>query len=210
MDFISEEIEDYAYRHTQKETDLLQQLEKETYERLEIPQMLTGRIEGRFLCLLALLIGARRVIEVGTFSGYGTLSMAEALPEEGEIFTCDNDPDCLAVARRYFNESPYGNKIHVLEGNALETLKKLTGAFDMAFIDADKINYSNYYKIILPKIRSGGLIVVDNVLWSGRVLDPQDETDRAIHAFNQSIVTDERVDPVLLTVRDGIYCIRKK
>ena len=200
MDFISEEIEDYAYRHTQKET----------YERLEIPQMLTGRIEGRFLCLLALLIGARRVIEVGTFSGYGTLSMAEALPEEGEIFTCDNDPDCLAVARRYFNESPYGNRIHVLEGNALETLKKLTGAFDMAFIDADKINYSNYYKIILPKIRSGGLIVVDNVLWSGRVLDPQDETDRAIHAFNQSIVTDERVDPVLLTVRDGIYCIRKK
>ena len=210
MNLVSEAIEDYAYRHTQDEGILLKKLEKETYEKLEIPQMLTGRIEGQLLRLLALLIDAQRVIEVGTFSGYGTLSMAEALPNEAEIFTCEIDPNCLEVARRYFKESPHGKKIYVLEGNALETLNTLTGWFDMAFIDADKINYSNYYEIILPKIRPGGLIVVDNVLWSGRVLHPQEETDQAIHIFNEKIAADERIDNVLLTVRDGIYFIRKK
>ena len=209
MDFIDEKIEQYAFDHTSEEGELLRRLEKETYEKLEIPQMTTGRIEARFLKLLARLVGAQRILEIGTFGGYSALSMAEALPEGGTLVTCDEDPVAIAFAQKYFSESPHGKKIKQMEGPALESIEKLTGTFDMAFIDADKINYSNYYEAILPMIRPGGLIAVDNVLWSGRVLDPQDESDRAIHEFNEWIVKDQRVESVLLTVRDGLNCIIK-
>jgi len=210
MDFISEDIENYAYEHTQAEDSLLEELEKETYETLEIPQMTTGRIEGRFLKLLAQLIGAKRILEIGTFGGYGTLSMAEALPKDGTLITCDIDPPAIAFAKRYFAQSEHGHKITLLEGPALDSLKTLSGSFDMAFIDADKENYLNYYEAILPLIRQGGLIVADNVLWSGRVLNPTEPSDIAIHKFNQTVRRDNRVEPVMLTVRDGIYCIRKR
>ena len=209
MDFIDEKIEQYAFDHTSEEGELLRRLEEETYEKLEIPQMTTGRIEARFLKLLARLVGAQRILEIGTFGGYSALSMAEALPEGGTLVTCDEDPVAIAFAQKYFSESPHGKKIKQMEGPALESIEKLTGTFDMAFIDADKINYSNYYEAILPMIRPGGLIAVDNVLWSGRVLDPQDESDRAIHEFNEWIVKDQRVESVLLTVRDGLNCIIK-
>ena len=209
MDFIDEKIEQYAFDHTSEEGELLRRLEEETYEKLEIPQMTTGRIEARLLKLLARLVGARRILEIGTFGGYSALSMAEALPEEGTLVTCEEDPVAIAFAQKYFSESPHGKKITQMEGPALESIKKLTGTFDMAFIDADKINYSNYYEAILPMIRPGGLIAVDNVLWSGRVLDPQDESDRAIHQFNERVVNDQRVESVLLTVRDGLNCIIK-
>ena len=209
MDFIDEEIEEYAFNHSQSEGPLLQELEKETYEKLEIPQMITGRIEGRFLKFLAGSIGAKKILEIGTFGGYSALSMAEALPEDGSLFTCDVDPVAIAFARRYFSQSEHGKKISLVEGPAIESLKSLPGPFDMAFIDADKVNYLNYYEAILPKIRQGGLIIVDNVLWSGRVLDPKDESDFAIHEFNEKVINDDRVEQVMLTVRDGIYCIRK-
>ena len=209
MDFIDEKIEQYAFDHTSEEGELLRRLEKETYEKLEIPQMTTGRIEARLLKLLARLVGAQRILEIGTFAGYSALSMAEALPEDGTLVTCDEDPVAIAFAQKYFSESPHGKKIKQMEGPALESIKKLTGTFDMAFIDADKINYSNYYEAILPMIRPGGLIAVDNVLWSGRVLNPQDESDRAIHQFNEQVVKDQRVESVLLTVRDGLNCIIK-
>ena len=209
MDFIDEKIEQYAFDHTSEEGELLRRLEKETYEKLEIPQMTTGRIEARLLKLLARLVGAQRILEIGTFAGYSALSMAEALPEDGTLVTCDEDPVAIAFAKKYFSESRHGKKIKQMEGPALESIKKLTGSFDMAFIDADKINYSNYYEAILPMIRPGGLIAVDNVLWSGRVLDPQDESDRAIHEFNERVVKDQRVESVLLTVRDGLNCIIK-
>ena len=209
MDFIDEKIEQYAFDHTSEEGELLRRLEKETYEKLEIPQMTTGRIEARLLKLLARLVGAQRILEIGTFAGYSALSMAEALPEDGTLVTCDEDPVAIAFAQKYFSESPHGKKIKQMEGPALKSIKKLTGSFDMAFIDADKINYSNYYEAILPMIRPGGLIAVDNVLWSGRVLDPQDESDRAIHQFNERVVKDQRVESVLLTVRDGLNCIIK-
>ena len=209
MDFIDGKIEQYAFDHTSEEGELLRRLEEETYEKLEIPQMTTGRIEARFLKLLARLVGAQRILEIGTFGGYSALSMAEALPEGGTLVTCDEDPVAIAFAQKYFSESPYGKKIKQMEGPALESIKKLTGPFDMAFIDADKINYSNYYEAILPMISPGGLIAVDNVLWSGRVLDPQDESDRAIHEFNERVVKDQRVESVLLTVRDGLNCIIK-
>ena len=209
MDFIDEKIEQYAFDHTSEEGELLRRLEEETYEKLEIPQMTTGRIEARLLKLLARLVGAQRILEIGTFGGYSALSMAEALPEDGTLVTCDEDPVAIAFAQKYFSESSHGKKIKQMEGPALESIKKLTGPFDMAFIDADKINYSNYYEAILPMISPGGLIAVDNVLWSGRVLDPQDESDRAIHEFNERVVKDQRVESVLLTVRDGLNCIIK-
>jgi len=209
MDFIDEKIEQYAFDHTSEEGELLRRLEKETYEKLEIPQMTTGRIEARLLKLLARLVGAQHILEIGTFAGYSALSMAEALPEDGTLVTCDEDPVAIAFAKKYFSESQHGKKIKQMEGLALESIKKLTGSFDMAFIDADKINYSNYYEAILPMIRPGGLIAVDNVLWSGRVLRPQDESDRAIHQFNERVVKDQRVESVLLTVRDGLNCIIK-
>ena len=209
MDFIDEKIEEYAFDHTSYEGDLLEQLEEETYKKLDIPQMTTGRIEARLLKLLARLVGAKRILEIGTFAGYSALSMAEALPEEGELVTCEIDPEAIIFAKKYFNLSPHGKKITLMEGSALESLRKISGPFDMAFIDADKENYSNYYETILPMIRSGGLIAVDNVLWSGRVLDPQDKSDKAIHQFNERVIHDERVESVLLTVRDGLNCIIK-
>ena len=209
MDFINEKIEEYAFNHTSYEGDLLKRLEEETYEKLEIPQMTTGRIEARLLKLLARLVSAKRILEIGTFAGYSALSMAEALPEEGELVTCEEDPEAIAFARKYFDLSTNGKKITQVEGSALESLKFIKGPFDMAFIDADKENYSNYYEIILPMIRSGGLIAVDNVLWSGRVLDPKDNSDKAIHQFNERVIQDERVESVLLTVRDGLNCIIK-
>ena len=209
MDFIDEKIEEYAFDHTSYEGDLLEQLEKETYEKLEIPQMTTGRIEARLLKLLARLVGAKRILEIGTFAGYSALSMAEALPEDGELVTCEIDPEVIIFAKKYFNLSEHGKKITLMEGSALESLKKISGPFDMAFIDADKENYSNYYEAILPLIRSGGLMAIDNVLWSGRVLDPQDKSDKAIHQLNERVIQDERVESVLLTVRDGLNCIVK-
>ena len=209
MDFIYEKIEEYAFQHTSYEGDLLKQLEEETYEKLDIPQMTTGRIEARLLKMFAHLAGAKRILEIGTFAGYSALSMAEALPEEGELVTCEMDPEAIFVAKKYFGLSPHGKKITLMEGPALDSLKKVSGLFDMAFIDADKENYSNYYDAIFPLIRSGGLMAIDNVLWSGRVLDPKDNSDKAIHELNQKVVRDNRVESVMLTVRDGLNCIIK-
>jgi len=210
MDFVNKDIEDYAYDHSQVEDDLLWRLELETYDQLEIPQMLTGRIEGRLLKMLAGLVDARRIVEVGTFGGYSAISMAEALPEDGYLITCEMDPVAIKFAKRFFSKSPYGSKIILKEGLALDTLKKLSGSFDMAFIDADKENYLNYYEVLLPIIRPGGLIVVDNVLWSGRVLDPKEPSDYAIHSFNQRVMHDHRVENVMLTIRDGVSLLRKR
>ena len=210
MDFVNEDIDNYAYDHTQIEADLLWRLELETYDQLEIPQMLTGRIEGRLLKMLAQLVEARRIIEIGTFGGYSALSMAEALPDSGYLITCEMDPVAIQFAQRFFNESPHGKKIVLKEGPALDTLKTLTGSFDMAFVDADKENYLNYYEALLPLMRPGGLIVVDNVLWGGRVLNPKETSDRAIHRFNQKVREDHRVEKVMLAIRDGVSLLRKR
>ena len=210
MDFVNKDIENYAYDHTQIEDDLLWQLELGTYDQLEIPQMLTGRIEGQLLKMLAQLVGARRIIEIGTFGGYSAISMAEALPEDGYIITCEEDPVAIKFAKHFFNKSPHGKKVFLKEGPALETLGGISGSFDMAFIDADKENYINYYEILLPIMRPGGLIVVDNVLWSGRVLHPKEVSDHAIHNFNQRIMDDHRVEKVMLTIRDGVSLLRKR
>jgi caffeoyl-CoA O-methyltransferase len=207
---LDERLVEYSTSHSAPEGELLERLRRETEQNLAHPQMLSGRLQGRFMRLLAQLMNAKRIIEVGTFSGYSALSMAEALPPDGELFTCDEDPIAIAVARRYFAESPHGSKITLLEGPALRSLESLEGPFDMAFIDADKTNYLNYFEAIVPLMRPGGLIMADNVLWSGNVLDPKEEDDHALRDFNTAVSKDPRVEGVLVPIRDGLFCLRKK
>ncbi len=208
--FINEAVEQFARDHTDPESDLFLQLRDETYRDMNCPQMQVGRIEGRFLKMLVRLTSARRILELGMFTGYSALMMAEGLPEDGKIITCDVDPKAEAIARRFFAESPNGHKIEIRMGPALETIKTLVGPLDMVFIDADKGNYSNYYEAVFPLVRPGGLIVADNVLWSGRVLHPESPDDHAIVAFDKLVQSDPRVENVCLTVRDGIMLAWKK
>jgi caffeoyl-CoA O-methyltransferase len=160
--------------------------------------------------MLVRLAGARRVLEIGMFTGYSALMMAEGLPDDGRLITCDVDPKAIEMASRYFAESPHGHKIEVRMGPALDTIKSLEGPFDMVFIDADKGNYSNYYDACMPMVRPGGLIAADNVLWSGRVLAPEDDDTRSIVAFNEKVQSDPRVENVCLTVRDGVMLAWKR
>jgi caffeoyl-CoA O-methyltransferase len=207
---VPEEIERYAETHTEPVDPLLEELRAETYAKTSDPQMQVGRVEGTLLKLLVRLSGARTVLEIGMFTGYSALMMAEGLPEDGRLTTCDVDPEAEAIARRFFARSPHGRKITVRMGPALETIRTLAPPIDFVFIDADKENYPNYYAAVLPLLPSGGLIVADNVLWSGKVLDPMEKTDRAIARFNDVVAADDRVEKVLLTVRDGLLLIRKR
>ena len=211
MAFIVEErIEEYAEAHTTSPPDLLARLAQETRETLRSPRMLTGTIEGRFLELLVFGLGARRVLEIGTYSGYSALSMAAGLPPDGRIDTCEIEPQHAEVARRYIAESPYADRITVHLGPALESIAALEGDFDFVFIDADKANYANYLEAVLPRLTERGLIAIDNTLWSGHVLDPQDEDSRAIAALNDAIAADDRLVAVQLTVRDGVTLVRRR
>lgn len=210
LTLVPEAIEAYAAAHSDPVPPLLDALREETYAKMSSPQMQVGRIEGSFLKLLVRLSRARRVLEIGMFTGYSGLMMAEGLPDDGELITCDVDPQAEEVARRSFAKSPHGKKIQIRMGPALQTMKTLQGPFDLVFIDADKENYSAYYDAAFPLLRAGGLIVADNTLWSGRVLDPQSDSDRAIVAFNEKVARDSRVEKVLLTVRDGMMLAFKK
>jgi caffeoyl-CoA O-methyltransferase len=172
--------------------------------------MQVGHLEGAFLRLLARLVRARRILEIGTFTGYSALVLAEGLPAGGRLITCDVNPETGRIARRFWNRSSHGGKIRLSLGPALQTLRALKGPFDFIFIDADKENYIRYWDACLPKLRRGGLIAVDNVLWSGRVLAPRDATDRAIVAFNKRVARDRRVETVMLTLRDGVTLAWKK
>jgi caffeoyl-CoA O-methyltransferase len=210
MSFLVEEaIEGYAEAHSTPPEPLLAELAEETRATMASPQMLTGPVEGRFLELLVAGTGARRVLEIGTFTGFASLSMAAALPPDGTVDTLEYEPRHAEVARRYFDRSPHGSKITLHLGPALETLGRLEGEWDFVFIDADKENYDAYYEAVLPRLTERGLIAIDNTLWSGRVLDPQDEHTRAIAALNDKIAADGRVVAVQLTVRDGITLLRR-
>jgi caffeoyl-CoA O-methyltransferase len=212
VDLVPEPIERYAEDHTTPPEPLLAELARETDETLRSPQMRTDTVAGRFLELLVHAVGATRVLEVGTYSGYGALSMAAALPDGGRIDTCEVDERHAEVARRYIAQSPYGDRVTVHVGPALETIGRLEGGFDFVFIDADKGNYVDYYEAVLPRLASGGLIAADNTLWSGRVLDDEDDSEltRAIKAFNDHVREDPRVVSVMLTIRDGVTLIRPK
>ncbi len=208
--FIDIEVEQFARDHTEPETDLYTRLREETYRTMKSPQMQVDLIEGRFLKMLVRLTSARVVLELGMFTGYSALMMAEGLAEGGRLITCEIDPKAEAIARRYFAESPHADKITIRMGPALETIKTLTGPLDLVFIDADKSNYINYYEACLPLLKTGGLIVADNVLWSGKVLHPDDANDHAIVAFNRLVQSDPRVENICLTVRDGMMLAWKK
>jgi caffeoyl-CoA O-methyltransferase len=208
--FINAAVEQFAHDHTEAETDLYARLREETYRGMDRPQMQVGLLEGRFLQMLVHLTGARNILEIGMFTGYSTLMMAEALTNDGRLITCEVDPKAEAMARKYFDESPHGRKITIRMGPALETIKTLSGPFDLVFIDADKPNYSNYYHACFPLVKPGGLIIGDNVLWSGKIIDPQDDDTRAIVAFNRLVQSDRRVTNVCLTVRDGIMLAWKR
>ena len=208
---VAPEVEEYAEAHTSPPTETLSRLAAETNETLDAPQMMVGALEGRFLEMLVFATGARRVLEIGTFSGYSSISMAAGLPPDGKIITCELSDRHAEVARRHIAASEFSERIEVRVGPALKTIAGLDGPFDLVFIDADKQNYPNYYEAVLPKLASDGLIAADNTLWSGRVVQPEDqEPDTvAIRNFNDLVANDPRVVNVVLTVRDGITLIRR-
>jgi caffeoyl-CoA O-methyltransferase len=204
-------VEEYAEAHTTPDGELFERLAAETREKTEIPQMMVGRLEGQFLAFLVRAAGARRVLELGTFTGYSSISMARALPDGGRIVTCDIDEDTTAIARRYAEEAGVVDRIDYRLGPAIETLAGLEGRFDLVFIDADKGGYVDYYEAVLPKLADDGLILADNTLSSGRVVDHDPgATGEAIKRFNEHVRADERVECVLLTIRDGVTLIRKR
>ena len=209
---MSAEIEAYAQAHSMPESDLCRALREETFRRMEFPQMVVGPLEGAFLKMMTQVVGAKRVLEVGMFTGYSALCFAEALPADGTILTCEIDDESAALARTYFARSPHGRKIEIRMGPALDTMRALTGPFDLVFIDADKTNYVNYYRRALELISRSGVILIDNVLWDGEVLlqPPPDERTGAIQELNRVVTDDSRVTAVLLTIRDGVLIVRPK
>ena len=208
-----QELDEYAQSHSTPPDELLSRLYEETHEKLAAPQMLTGPVEGRFLEMLVWVSGAKRVLEIGTYSGYSALSMAAALPPDGRIVTCDVWEEANEVARRYAAESPHGDKIDFRLGPALETIETLEGPFDLVFIDADKTNYANYFHGVLPLLAERGLIVFDNTLWSGRVLPGHDDGSaetKALRELNEALASDPRGVVVLLPIRDGVTLFRRR
>ena len=210
LTLVPEDIERYAIDHTSPLPDYLQELTDYTFENMSIPQMLSGPIEGTLLQTLVWTTGAKRVLEIGTFTGFSSQMMAAALPDDGILVTCDIDPEAAEVARQFYTKSPHGHKIDLRLGPALDTLETLNDwAFDVVFIDADKTGYAAYYEKAVELLAPRGVIAVDNVLWSGRVLDPQTDEDRSIAAFNERVKNDPRVRHVLLPIRDGVMLIRR-
>jgi caffeoyl-CoA O-methyltransferase len=204
-------VEQYAEEHTTPPDPAMAELARQTRDSLPLPQMLTGTVEGRLLEMLVWIARPRRVLELGTYSGYSALSMAAALPEGGRIVTCEVDAGHAAFAQRHVDASPYADRIEIRVGRALDVVGELEGEFDLVFIDADKDGYLDYYEATLPMLSERGLIVVDNTLWSGLVADPNDRSEQTltIRAFNDRVLADPRVVCVQLTVRDGVTLIRR-
>lgn len=208
--FVPEHIEAYAEAHSTPETELFKELAAATRAQTTQPQMMVGHLEGMFLKLLVVLTKAKRVLEVGTFTGYSALCMAEGLPEGGRIITCDVDPKATTIARSFWARSPHGAKIDLKLAPALDTIATLDEPIDLVFIDADKQNYVRYWDACVPKVRSGGVLLADNVLWSGAVLDPKTDDDKALARFNQHVLHDDRVQMVMLPIRDGVSVAVKR
>ena len=207
-----QEIDGYAEAHSSPEHPLLAEVAAETRATQEAHGMMVGLLEGRFLETLVWLSGARRILEIGTFTGYSALCMASAMPPDGRLITCEINPERVPIARRHFDASPWGDRMEIRLGPALDTVAGLDGPFDLVFIDADKTNIRNYYEAVLPKLAERGIVAVDNVLWSGQILDPDDQSEQtvAIRAFNDFVATDERVTAVMLTIRDGVTVVRRR
>lgn len=213
MDFLNADIENYITQHTEKEPELLQQLNHETWEKVLMPRMLSGHLQGRVLSMMSCLIHPKNVLEIGTYTGYSALCFAEGLQKGGKIHTIDINVELETMVAQYIQKSGYENTIIQHIGNAIDIIPKLNETFDLIFIDADKTNYSNYYDIAFDKLTKGGVIIADNVLWSGKVVDLKEENDldtKALKFFCKKVQNDKRVQNVLFPIRDGLMVIRKK
>jgi predicted O-methyltransferase YrrM len=211
MDFLNKIIENYALEHSSPENDLMRRVNRETHLEVLQPRMLSGHLQGNFLSVISRMIQPRRILEIGTYTGYSALALADGLSEDGLLITLDNNEELQARVCRYFQEHPKGNQIKHILGNAADILPTLNELFDLVFIDADKSNYALYYDLVFDKIRPGGWIVADNVLWSGKVVDEKakDKDTETIRAFNRKVFEDERTFKLLLPIRDGLYIAQK-
>ncbi|MDQ7917478.1 O-methyltransferase [Mesonia sp. MT50] len=211
MHFLSEEINQYVEQHSQKEPELLQRLHRETFQKILQPRMLSGHFQGRVLSMLAKLIRPKNILEIGTYTGYSALCLAEGMQTDGNLHTIDKNEELVDFQRKYFDLSPWGSQIHQHLGDALDLIPDLKENFDLVFIDADKQNYPNYFDIILPKMNPAGIILSDNVLWSGKIIEPLKKGDldtEALLHYNKMINEDPRVETVLLPIRDGLTLTR--
>ena len=211
MNFLPDNIDTYAVNHSQKEPELLQQLNKETWQKVLNPRMLSGAFQGRILSMISKLIQPKTILEIGTYTGYSALCLAEGMQQNGTLFTIDKNEELEHFSRKYFDKSPYKNQLKQFIGNALDIIPTLNEKFDLVFIDADKSNYHNYFHLIIDKMNSGGVILSDNVLWSGKVvenLDPKDIDTAALIAYNKLLNSDKRIETVLLPIRDGLTISR--
>lgn len=213
MYFLPENLDKYVVDHSEQEPKLLQQLTRETYQKVLQPIMLSGPYQGRVLSMISKLIRPKSILELGTFTGYATLCLAEGLDKDGELHTIDINEELVDFQRKYFDKSGFGSQIIQHTGSALDILPRLNQTFDLIFIDADKPNYSNYFHLIIDKLNPGGIILSDNVLWHGKVVEPLDEKDKSTKAvldYNILLKNDERIETVLLPIRDGLTISRKK
>ena len=211
MNFISSKLQQYIDDHSMEESDLLKALDRETHQKVLQPRMLSGSYQGRLLALLAKMIEPKKILEVGTYTGYATLCMAEGLSTGGSIDTIDYNEELSDIQRRYFNKSPYRSQIVQHLGEAKDVIKTLTGPYDLVFLDADKENYPHYFDLIIDKLETGGVILSDNVLWSGKVLEKaNDEATSALQEYNHKINSDARVETIILPIRDGLTITRKR
>ena len=211
MEFLPEHLQRYVEDHSEPESDLLQRINRETHLYVLKPRMLSGHLQGRVLSMLSQMIRPRQILEMGTYTGYATLCLAEGLAEGGKIITIDNNEELSHRTKAYFGESNFKDRIEMKVGNAMEIIPQLDTAWDLVFIDADKENYLNYFNLVIDQVNSGGFLIADNVLWSGKVSDisENDDTTESIRNFNQKVNADSRVQNVLFPVRDGLMVIRK-
>ena len=213
MNFLPEKIDNYSASHSQKEPQILQQLTKETWQKVVNPRMLSGAFQGRVLSMISKLIQPKNILEIGTYTGYSAICIAEGLQEHASIDTIDKNEELADLQNKYFEKSGFRNKIIQHVGPALEIIPTIHKKFDLVFIDADKSNYSNYFHLIIDKMNKGGVILSDNVLWSGKVvekLDPKDQDTKALLEYNKLLNTDKRIETVLLPIRDGLTISRVK
>lgn len=214
MEFFDEEVLEYVEKHCEQESDLLQRISRETYLEVLKPRMLSGHLQGRVLAMFSKMISPKAILEIGTYTGYSALCLAEGLTHDGKIYTIDKNEELEDRVQAYFNASKYVNQIDYRIGNALDIVPTIKEKWDLVFIDADKVNYVNYYNQVIDGMKTGGFIIADNVLWSGKVLESRrkklDEDTKAIIEFNEYMKTDSRVEQVLMPIRDGLFVIRKK
>lgn len=210
MDFIPQNIAEYCEAHSQKESELLHELNRTSHLKLNASRMLSGHLQGRVLSFISKLIKPQNILEIGTYSGYSALCLAEGLASQGQLITIDPNEETNLLANSFFKRSIYANQIRLIEGNALTVIPGLAQTFDLVFIDADKKNYPAYYELVINKVHPGAVIIADNVLWSGKVVnEPMDNDTRILHQFNQTLHHDPRVENLLLPIRDGLMILRK-